>query len=349
MRGLFYQLKSVWKDKLCMMSFFLPIVVAFALNFMGGIDLSSVAEFQFCVLEKDLSAQTISWLERYGSVTTYKTQEELTAAINEPSTYMIGVTADGDSIQTVVSGDELDLFRQTADTLPALYMGRESAGQISITVLDRPDVMAGLQNIFIAVTLIVAMFMGCTFNAMNIISEKENGVELVNQILPMTQSEYVMQKIFVGFIGGCLSAVLTACCYFRLPVWNALLMLVLIVLSAFIAALIGLFIGKFSESLMVGVVYIKIIMIIFMAVPLVSYLLATDGLISVFCHFVPSSAAFEGIMHLAVGDHTAIAKDIGILMTHCVSWFLLYLFICKWRLTCTCRGNIIKLCRRLKK
>lgn len=331
MRGLFYQLKSVWKDKLCIMSFLLPIVVALALNFIGGIDLSSVAEFHFGVLESDLSAQTIVWLERYGSVTVYKTQEELTAAINEPSTYMIGVTSDGNGIKTMVSGDELDLFRQTADTLPALYEGRESAEQISISVLERPDIMEGLQNIFIAITLIVAMFMGCTFNAMNIISEKEDGVDLVNQVLPATQSGYVIQKIFVGFTGGCLSAILTACCYFRIPVKNILLMLVLIILSAFIAALIGLFIGKFSEILIVGVVYIKIIMIIFMAVPLVSYLLATDGLISVLCYLVPSSASFEGIMALANSDKPMISKDIFILMAHCIVWFLLYLSISKWQ------------------
>lgn len=331
MKGLYYQLKSVWKDKLCIMSFLLPVVIALALNFIGGIDLSSVAEFHFGVLESDLSAQTIVWLERYGSVTIYKTQEELTDAINEPSTYMIGVKSDGNSIQTLVSGDELDLFRQTADTLPALYEGRESARQISVTVLERPDMMAGFQNIFISITLIVAMFMGCTFNAMNIISEKENGVDLVNQILPMTQSGYVIQKIFVGFIGGCLSAVLTACCYFRIPVKNVLLMLVLIILSAFIAALIGLFIGKFSESLMVGVVYIKIIMIIFMAVPLVSYLLAAGGLISVLCYFVPSSASFEGIMKLANSDKPMISKDIFILIAHCIIWFLLYLSISKWK------------------
>ena len=331
MRGLIYQLKSVWKDKFCMMSFILPIIVAFALNFIGGIDLSPVSEFHFGVLENDLSAQAIVWLERYGSVDIYESQEELITAINEPSTYMIGVKADGDSIQTMVSGDELDLFRQTADTLPALYEGRESAGQISITVLERPDMMAGFQNIFIAMTLIVAMFMGCTFNAMNMITEKENGVDLVNQILPMTQSGYVMQKIFVGFIGGGLSAILTASCYFRLSVWNALLMLVLIILSAFVAALIGLFIGKFTESFMVGVVYIKIVMIIFMAVPLVSYLLGASGLISVFCYFVPSSASFEGIMNLASGDRSMIAKDMFILMAHCIIWFLLYLSISKWQ------------------
>ena len=188
MKGLIYQLKSVWKDKFCIMSFLLPIIIALALKFVGGIDLSSVAEFHFGVLESNLSVSTISWLERYGSVTIYETQEELTAAINEPSTNIIGVKADDNDIQTIVSGDELDLFRQAADTLPILYKGRESTEQINVTILERSDIIAGLQNIFIAITLIVAMFMGCTFNAMNIISEKENGVDFVNQIFTMKQS-----------------------------------------------------------------------------------------------------------------------------------------------------------------
>ena len=211
MRGLMYQLKSVWKDKFCIMSFLLPIIVALTLNFIGGIDLSPVSELHFGVLENDLSAETVSWLERYGSVAVYESQEELITAINEPSTNMIGVKADGRSIQTMVSGDELDLFRQTADTLPSLYMGRENAKQISLTVLKRPDMMAGLQNIFIAMTLIVAMFMGCTFNAMNIISEKEDGVAFVNEILPMTPSQYILQKVVVGFLFGSLSSIAASC------------------------------------------------------------------------------------------------------------------------------------------
>ena len=56
------------------------------------------------------------------------------------------------------SGDELDMFQQTANTLPALYEQREWAAQASVQVLERPDMMAGYQNIFIAITLIVAMF-----------------------------------------------------------------------------------------------------------------------------------------------------------------------------------------------
>ena len=42
MKGLKYQLKSVLKDKFCLMTFLLPIAVAVALNFMGYIDLSSL-------------------------------------------------------------------------------------------------------------------------------------------------------------------------------------------------------------------------------------------------------------------------------------------------------------------
>lgn len=331
MQGLIYQLKSVLKDKFCMMSFFLPVIVALGFNFIGTIDLSSVAEFHFGVSENALPDETISWLERYGSVTVYKTEEELTAAINDPSTNVIGVEAAGSGITTIVSGDELDLFRQTADTLPALYDGREKAEQVNVIVLERSDIMAGLQNIFIAITLIVAMFMGCTFNAMNIISEKENGVDFVNQILPMTRSGYVIQKVFVGFICGCLSAVITVGICLRLSFKITLFMLALIVFSAFVAAMFGLFIGKFSETLMIGVVYIKIAMIVFMAVPLLSYLLGARGLISILCYIVPSTAAFEGIMNLADGVEPVVVKDLLILMAHCAGWVLIYAVSCGGR------------------
>lgn len=330
MKGLIYQLKSVRKDKFCIMSFLLPIVVAVALNFVGSIDLSSLGEFHFGVMAKATTSEVNTWLERYGTVTVYPTQEELIAAINEPSTNLIGVEMANGSIQTILSGDELDMFQQTANTLPALYEQREWAAQASVQVLERPDMMAGYQNIFIAITLIVAMFMGCTFNAMNIISEKEDGVALINEILPMTHRQYMMQKIFVGFVFGCLSAILTAAICFRLSFAGAAVMLALIVLSAFVSALIGLFVGKLSDGMMVGVVYIKIVMTVFMAVPILNYLVgAGNKALSYICYLIPSSATFEGIMDLANGTASTAAKDIAILALHCVLWFLLYLLLSK--------------------
>ena len=327
MKGLTYQLKSVLRDKFCLMTFLLPILVAVALNFMGSIDLSSLGELHFGVLKNDLPPQTITWLERYGPVTAYGTQEELTAAINEPSTNVIGVKADGDSLKTAISGDELEIFRQAAATLPTLYERQENAKQTEVQVLDRPDILENFQDIFIPAVLIVAMFMGCTFNAMNIISEKEDGVAFVNEILPMTPSQYILQKVVVGFLFGSLSSIVTACLCFRLSWQNFGMMLALIVLSSFVAALIGLFIGKFSEGMMIGVVYIKIVMLVFIAVPIVCALIGASGPLAVICNIVPSQPAFDGMMALSSGNMGAAIKDAGILVVHCITWFALYVLI----------------------
>ena len=200
MKGLIYQLKSVRKDKFCIMSFLLPVVVAVALNIAGSIDLSSLGEYYFCVVDGEVADETREWLMGYGDVTVCQTREEWLSVIREPSTNVIGVEMDGEGIKTFLSGDELTIWQQMAGTLPDLYEQRETAAGISIQTLEQPDVLAGFQYIFMAMTLIVAMFMGCTFNAMNIISEKEDGVALINEILPMTSRQYVIQKIFIGFV-----------------------------------------------------------------------------------------------------------------------------------------------------
>ena len=327
MKGLQYQLKSVLRDKFCLMTFLLPILVAVALNFMGSIDMSSLGELHFGVLENDLSPQTITWLERYGPVSIYGTTEELTAAIREPSTNVIGVETEGDSFKTSIAGDELEIFQQAAATLPTLYERRGTAAQAEIQTLDRPDLLESVQGIFIPAVLIVAMFMGCTFNAMNIISEKEDGVAFVNEILPMKPSQYILQKVVVGFLFGSLSSIVTACICFQLSWQNFGIMLALIVLSSFVAAMIGLFIGRFSEGLMIGVVYIKIVMLAFIAVPLVCALVGVSGPLAVICNLVPSQPAFDGIMALSAGNMGTAVKDVGILAVHCIAWFVLYILL----------------------
>ncbi len=81
---------------------------------------------------------------------------------------------------------------------------------------------------------------------------------------------------------------------------------------------------------MVGVVYIKIVLIVFMAVPILYYLAETGSkILAYICYLISSSVTFEGIMDLA-NDRTGImGKDIVILAAHCVVWFLLYLLISK--------------------
>ena len=62
MKGLIYQLKNVRKDKFCVMSFLLPILVAIALNVIGSIDLSSLGELNFGVVTQSSTSEMKVWL-----------------------------------------------------------------------------------------------------------------------------------------------------------------------------------------------------------------------------------------------------------------------------------------------
>ena len=160
MKGLRYQLKSVLHDKFCLMTFLLPVIVAAALGLAGQIDFSSLGgTLSFGVLEEGILSHTAAWLNRYGTVMVYRTPEELADAVKEPSTNLIGVETAGNGIRTMVSGDELEIYRRTADTLPVLYERRNQAAEAKVQILERPGVMAGLGDMFAAAILIVAMFM----------------------------------------------------------------------------------------------------------------------------------------------------------------------------------------------
>ena len=74
-------------------------------------------------------------------------------------------------------------------------------------------------------------------------------------------------------------------------------------------------------------IYIKIVMLLFLAVPLVCALIGVSGPLAVICNIVPSQPAFEGIMALSAGSMGTAMKDTGILAVHCIAWFVLYVLL----------------------
>lgn len=189
----------------------------------------------------------------------------------------IGVLQNGNGIKALLSGGELQINTVIGNTLPQLYDERENIASLKVTVIPAVDNSDALKSLLIVITMVTAMFMGCTFNAMNIIGEKEDGISLINKVLPITRRAYVIQKIFLGFNGGILSTPLTVCACMKTAVSPIIPLFLLSVLSSFAAALAGLFIGLLSNELMAGIVYIKIVMILFyLVVPTGSMLFAAS-------------------------------------------------------------------------
>lgn len=336
MKGLKYQFKSIRRDKMCILTFLLPVIVGIAINLLSGVSFQSMGETAFGVLENNISTDTVEWLQSNGTVTQYETLDELREAVNNPNTQMIGVLQTGNAIQTFLSGDELDVNKKVADTLPQIYENRIEQLSFDKTVIPVKTDNEGLKSLLIVLTLVTAMFMGCTFNAMNIISEKEDGIELINQVLPMTMKSYVVQKTLLGFFGGTVSTIVTAFICMRIELAQVLPFLLIVLFSAYISALTGLFIGYFSTGLMVGIVYIKIVMVLFLAPPIFFYLVIPDNsIIFRLSYLLPSSATFYGVMDLLNGQFDKLWPAFVVLLTHAVLWSAIYKLIRK--------GNRIKI------
>lgn len=324
MKGIKYQLKNISKDKMALLSFLLPIVTALVLGLLSEKDLVSATELRFAVFEDNLPIQLENQLSQYGNVTSFHTLDEVYKVINEPSDDTIGVIFD-DEIKIIISGDEMSVNKRVADTLPHLLSSEITSFGIQTKILSRPNMLNEFKTPLIALVLVMAMFMSCVFNAMSIIGEKEDGISVVNDILPQTHSQYIIQKIFLGFLCGSITAILTCLIVTKLTGKEIIIMLLLIVFSSLIASLTGLLIGKGSSNLIEGIAYIKVILIVFMAFPMVAYMLIPKGSSyqSMF-YFIPSYATFNGIIDILKGSSDTAFKDIGILVVHCMVFFAFY-------------------------
>ncbi|MGL9727957.1 ABC transporter permease [Enterococcus sp. DIV0756] len=328
MSGIAYQLKNVRRDKLSILTFLLPIILGLAVNVFSNFELSETSEPVYGVVNDHLTNEQTQWLRSVGKVKSYKNQEQLHQAVNDPASQLIGVAADGNALKTFLSGDEWSLYQTLGQKIPAMYAQREDASSVKVDIHFAKSNGDWLKRLFLVITMVTAMFMGCTFNAMNIIGEKEEGIAMINKIIPMTRREYLIQKIFLGFCGAAVSAILTACICIRLNSTLVVALLGLIVLSAFIAGLLGLFIGYFSSNMMVGIVYIKLVMILYLAPPILFYLLIPENSsLRLYSFILPSSCTFYGLMDLLNGRFESILYYCGILAIHCVLGLTFYLFI----------------------
>ncbi len=122
---------------------------------------------------------------------------------------------------TSMGRDEFDLWQQAAAALPGMFEQSLAMPSFELEILESPDTLTDLVDLLVPAVLIVAMFMGCTFNAMNVIAEKEEGVSFINEVLPMTPGQYVRQKIAVGFLWGALSSLISAAICLHVPLPEA--------------------------------------------------------------------------------------------------------------------------------
>lgn len=331
MEGLKYQLKSISKDKMAVLSFFLPIIMAVLVNLLSTGSIITATNLRFAVIQNNIPVQMEDCLEKYGVVKKCSSEQELNKIVINPADETIGIIYNErmNEIRTILSGDETSNIKESAKYIPLVL--EKPTFSFNVTLLPKPNAIMEFKYLLTALVMVTALFIGCTFNIMNIVSEKEEGIDYVNQILPMSFSKYIFQKTSLGFLCSFAVSIITAFICLNMSK-NFLGNLLLIALSSFMASIIGLFIAKISENLMLAIVYIKITMIVFIAVPLVVYLFVQDNNLRLLFNIIPSYTVFDGLMKIMNGNASSVIINIIVLILHCVIWLKIYFHIDKFNI-----------------
>lgn len=324
MERLFIQLKTVFKDKISILSFLLPIIMALLLNFITESNISSATEIQFGIVDGEFSRKIEEKLENIGSLYRFKTDEDLYKKVNDPSDELIGILGDDESIDKIIlSGDETTATKDYGNKLTEII---NDDSEYELNIVEKTNVFKEFKNLLYSITIILAIFIGCTFNAMNIVSEKEDGVFNINEVIPMTDTDYIQQKISLGFITSIIVSTITILICMK-DLSGVFLMIILMLFTSFITAMIGLLIGTISDNSIVAISYIKICMVLLLAVPIVVNLLPKDISFIWIFNILPSYPAFNGIMGILDSNYKMGIFNILILILYSLFLFGLYMVI----------------------
>ncbi|MGO3751683.1 MAG: ABC transporter permease [Peptoniphilaceae bacterium] len=324
MRGLKYQFKILVKDKMVIISFLLPIIMAFAVGLITEDSFSSVENVQFVVFEENIEDNTINKLKRYGSVEIVSSIEKLEEKIIEPSDDSIGLALTEENKTIIIAGDETSYIKSIASNLLSM-INLENANKIEEIAIDRASDSLASKQLFIGLTMLTALFVGCSFNAIVIISEKENGITKVNSILPIKKLDFLIQKIAVAFIGGVFVSLLTWLILKGIDI-SIIKIAILIVLASYFSAILGLFIGHFASDFLSAVVFIKFILVFFIAMPITTLLVDSSTILyKVLYVLIPSISVFNILNTIEGGIRGEFFTGLVIILLHCILWTYIYL------------------------
>lgn len=309
------QIKSILKDKMSLLSFALPLILSILVNLLLSANLDFVTNIRFALYSETLYETFYDRLEMYGEVLICDTEEELLDLVKNVKDETIGIKINKDnSIISILAGDETALITSFAEELPEML---QKPSAVQYEKQEVTSAVVTFKNIFIVLVMVIATFIGCTFTAMNIISEKESGINNIYEIVPQKTNQLIFSKILVGYLISILLSILsmTIC----IDINNTSLEIFpLIFLGAYISSVTGLLIGTYSDNSMIGIVYIKMVMLLFIAVPLVFYLyFIQNNPFSSLLNIVPSYTFFIALIDAMEGIKISFSKYI-IMFIQCI-------------------------------
>ena len=295
LQGIKLQFKSLRRDKMVWVSGLFIIILAVIIRFYGD---GVVIEQSIGYLENQLSSEQVNALEQVAELQAFKEQAMLERYVLDHRTDLIGILyhAPSDQFRFLLQGNELSTGAEQVAVLNNYLNKRIDVEQVTVEVLENEEDY--VKRLLVTLTILMALFLGAVFNAFNIVAEKEDRIDLVNQILPMSRWKYIIQKSLIGLLASFVLSIITL----LIVTGRGSLLgqaILLLLPGSIMSALLGLYLGLISGEQMEAIVMTKVVLLVFTFVPLIGFLIPEQtGWVKNLFYIFPSYAVFNGILVL---------------------------------------------------
>lgn len=309
------QLKNVIKDKLVLMSMLLPIVLVAILRIYTP---NTIIDNQIVLIDNNVPNITMEKLNKVTNIVVVKNKDQLYEKVLHTKDDIIGIimSDDTEEYEFIIQGNETTRVKTFIEVV-ATYLNREEDVS-SFKNLILPHKSTDMYNFIVVLIILIALFMGCTYNGFNIVAEKEEGIQYINQILPMTEKMYMIQKIMLGCIGSIIITMITLLIAVTKIYWISVIILTII--SSFLASMIGFYLGTLSKNLMSVIINTKVILLVFIFIPVINFMMPYKSpLVKGIFYLVPSFSIFNGLwIIIAEYNFEKLIYNIAIIIAHSV-------------------------------
>lgn len=318
--GLKIQFKTLSKDKMVWVSALFPIILAICIRLFAG---NVVIEQSIGYVENELSSEQIMSLNQFGKLHSFENHSALENYVLDPSSDGIGILFNDKThaYEFLLQGNELTIEHDKLVPLYNYLKDNSAFDTLSFEVMTNDKDY--LKTLLITITILMGLFLGAVFNAFNIVAEKEDNIDILNQVLPMSLGTYIVQKSIIGFIASFILSLITLLIVtgIEIPIVQTV---VLLLMGSALSTLVGLYLGHYSNNQMIVIIMTKVVLLIFTFVPFIGFMIPKElGWIKNLFYIVPSYAVFNGLWALLE------SQDIRIIMMNSFI-ILLYSILGLW-------------------
>ncbi|QOR34718.1 ABC transporter permease [Clostridium sp. 'deep sea'] len=316
------QLKNMFRDKIIIISVCLPLVLAIIIKFYTPESL--LVDPKIAILENNLSNVMVKKLRNYADVELFKSVNELENKVKVTSDETIGIIYDEKTniYSYILQGNETNRTKEIASSLVAFNAnGYSTIGNIKILKCSSEGLNS--KDLISAIVILIAFYMGSTFVTFTIVSEKEQGLNQVFKISPISKSKFALIKIILGFSLTCIVSFIVA--LFLVDTSNISLLFLFITVSSLSTVSLGLFIGSLSKDLITAIVNTKVVLLAFIFLPFIAIIMP-DNLqkVKILFNILPSYPIFKGLLSFNNITTTSILTCIATIAIHIIISYYLY-------------------------